>query len=149
MLVLSPVVNYALETIGWRATLRWFGGSILFIGSLCSLPMVPVGHKTKNMQRHLSRSTFSHLNEDVCFTKSSPELEKTIQSKKFEDVGEESAEEHVKSNPDSVSVTKAQKSILRRAKLWLLCGCMFITAVAQTFYTVNYVSTLSCLQFCW
>ena len=56
MLILSPVVNYSLETFGWRATLRYFGAFILVVGSFCSLPMLPVGHKTRNMQRHLTKS---------------------------------------------------------------------------------------------
>ncbi|XP_072034474.1 monocarboxylate transporter 12-like isoform X3 [Amphiura filiformis] len=142
MLVLSPVINYAMETIGWRATLRWCGGVILVIGSLCSIPMLPVGQKTKNMQRHLLKSNFARLKEDANFSKQASDMENTLKTDKCEQHEEDKLVENVRNNFDSVSVTKTQKSVLWRGKLWVLCGGMFCTAVAQTFYNINYVSHL-------
>ncbi|XP_072034473.1 monocarboxylate transporter 11-like isoform X2 [Amphiura filiformis] len=124
MLVLSPVINYAMETIGWRATLRWCGGVILVIGSLCSIPMLPVGQKTKNMQRHLLKSNFARLKEDANFSKQASDMENTLKTDKCEQHEEDKLVENVRNNFDSVSVTKTQKSVLWRGKLWVLCGVL-------------------------
>ena len=141
MLALSPLLNYAMETIGWRATLRYFGLAILLIGSVCSLPLLPVGHRTRNMQQHLQRSKFSILEQNEAdhfkSTADPEEGRETAEEKRFID-------DLVSSR---VSLAKPQKSVLLRGKLWLLCGCMFFTAVAQTFYMINYVSTCMCTFF--
>ncbi|XP_072034471.1 uncharacterized protein [Amphiura filiformis] len=136
MLILSPIINFGLEIIGWRATLRYIGGVILVIGSLCSLPMVPVGHKTQNMQRQFSRL------QEV-----SPENAKTTETtsitSKSENAGTSTSNEvDNRSNLERLSMTKQKKSIHRRWKLWVLFGCMCMTSTAQIFYNINYASYL-------
>ena len=126
----------SVEVLGWRSTLRYLSIIYFVVCSLACLPLVPApgsGIPADDMDPKLAEENGDENEEKKAC------LEKDTETTSVNKKDKEERNRKVSQISTTSSITTF-KSFLMLVTAWITCSAFFLSALAQTFHFVNFVS---------